>query len=151
MEALRDNGEATLDDERYEFVHGLEFSSIVAASERVAWTVEGIFRNRQFDAAKPIVPASWLATQTLGFLDEHEQLMLTHGRPSSYVHRLGHFEAFVPPHLSGCAPQDWQADRAHSRALQRFGDEELKHQQLFSRAESVLEDSCGYAFGRFFD
>jgi len=35
--------------------------------------------------------------------------------------------------------------------LLRFGEEELKHQQLFLRAEAVLEASCGYTFGRYFD
>lgn len=37
------------------------------------------------------------------------------------------------------------------RALLRFGEEELKHQQLFRRAEAVLQASCGHAFGRYFD
>jgi hypothetical protein len=35
--------------------------------------------------------------------------------------------------------------------LLRFGEEEMKHQQLFLRAEAVLELSCGYTFGRYFD
>ena len=33
----------------------------------------------------------------------------------------------------------------------RFGDEEMKHQQLFRRTELVLEVSCGHPFGRYFD
>ena len=54
-------------------------------------------------------------------------------------------------HLTGIAQQDWHDDRAHLRALLRFGDEEMKHQQLFLRAEAVLEASCGDTFGRYFD
>ena len=30
-------------------------------------------------------------------------------------------------------------------------DEEMKHQQLFRRTETVLEESCGHPFGRYFD
>jgi hypothetical protein len=43
------------------------------------------------------------------------------------------------------------ADRAESRALARFGAEEVKHQELFRRAEAALEQACGHPFGRYFD
>src|SRR5262245_17139282 len=49
------------------------------------------------------------------------------------------------------AARDWHDDRAHLRALFRFSDEEMKHQELMLRAESVLEASCGHSFGRHFD
>ena len=42
----------------YAFTQGLDYDSIVAASEQVAWTVEAIFRDRRFDLSKPLVPAS---------------------------------------------------------------------------------------------
>ena len=41
----------------YTFTHGLDYASIVAASEKVAWSVDTIFRDRRFDASKPLVPA----------------------------------------------------------------------------------------------
>ena len=137
--------------EHYEFSRGLDYGDIVAASERVAWTVDEIFRGRHFDASRPIVPACWLGTGGLGFLSEDEQRVLNHARAFSYVHLLGNFEEFAPPHLGTIVDRDWHDDRARLRALLRFGDEELKHQQLFRRAELLLEQSCGYPFGRFFD
>jgi hypothetical protein len=135
----------------YAFTQGLDYASIVAASEKVAWTVDEIFRDRRFDASKPMVPASWVGTQTLGFLDNQEQRTLNHCRAFSYVHLLGNFEEFIPLHLTGMVQQDWHDDRTHLRALLRFGEEEMKHQQLFRRAETVLEYSCGHPFGRYFD
>src|SRR5262245_10465868 len=75
--------------EGYEFAKGLDHAWIVAASERVAWTVDEIFGNRRFDASRPIVPASWVGTQDLGFLDEREQRTLNHCRAFSYAHLLG--------------------------------------------------------------
>jgi hypothetical protein len=47
----------------YAFTHGLDYASIVAVSEKVAWSVEAIFRHRRFDASKPIVSASWVRAQ----------------------------------------------------------------------------------------
>jgi len=133
------------------FARGLDYAGIVAASEKVAWTVDEVFQGRGIDPAKPVVPASWVGTDTLTFLGAQEQLVLNHCRAFSYVHLLGNFEEFIPLHLADGVPVAWQGDRAQLRALLRFGEEELKHQELFRRAESVLEACCGHPFGRHFD
>lgn len=135
----------------YAFTRGVDYPSIVATSEKVAWTVDEIFRDRRFDATKHIIPDSWVRTQHLEFLNAQEQQTLNHIRAFSYAHLFGNYEEFIPIHLTGIAQQDWHDDRAHLRALLRFGEEEMKHQQLFLRAEAVLEASCGYTFGRYFD
>ena len=135
----------------YQFTRGLDYAAIVATSEKVAWTVDKIFRDRRFDVSKHLIPDSWVCTQHLDFLDAQEQRMLNHLRAFSYVHLFGNQEEFIPLHLTGIAQQAWHDDRAHRRALLRFGEEEMKHQQLFLRAEAVLEASCGYRCGRYFD
>jgi hypothetical protein len=135
----------------YQFTRGLDYSSIVATSEKVAWTVDEIFRDRRFAVSQHIIPNSWVRTHHLEFLDVQEQRTLNHLRAFSYVHMFGNYEEFIPLHLTGLAQQDWHDDRAHLRALLRFGEEEMKHQQLFRQAETVLEACCGYAGGRYFD
>ena len=127
------------------------YDAILATSETVAWTVDEVFRDRGFDATQSFVPASWVRTDTLAFLDEHEQRVLNHCRAFSYVHLLGNFEEFAPPHVGGLLERDWHDDRTRLRALLRFADEEMKHQQLLRRAELELERSCGHPFGRYFD
>src|SRR5215472_5787656 len=133
------------------FARGLDYAGIVAASEKVAWTVDEVFQGRGIDPAKPVVPASWVGTDTLTFLGAQEQLTLNHCRAFSYVHLLGNFEEFIPLHLDGMVQHRGHADHVESRALTRFGAEEVKHQELFRRAETVLEQSCGHPFGRYFD
>jgi hypothetical protein len=135
----------------YAFCRGLEYPSIVAVSQRVAWTVDEIFANRHFDATKHIVPDSWVSTEHLSFLGDREQRTLNHIRAFSYAHLLGNYEEFIPLQMAEAAGQDWHDDRARLRGLFRFGEEEMKHQQLFRRTEEVLEASCGHAFGRYFD
>ena len=134
----------------HSFTRGLDHGSIVAASERVAWTVPGVFVDRRFDATKLIVPPAWVGIDPLPFLNDRERLALNHCRAFSYVHLLGNFEQFVPRHLNGIVARSWDDDRTRLRALLRFSDEEIKHQELFRRAEVVLEDSCGHSFGRHF-
>jgi hypothetical protein len=136
---------------RRSFTRGLDYPSIIAASERVAWTVDSIFDGRRFDPSGSIVPSSWVGADQLAFLSDRDQLVLNHCRAFSYVHLLGNFEEFAPVHLADVVQQNRHADRAQLRALVRFADEELKHQQLFLRAERVLEESCGHAFARYFD
>ena len=135
----------------YTFTRGVDYPAIVATSQKVEWTVDDVFRDRRFDAAHKIIPDSWVRTQHLTFLTTQEQRTLNHLRAFSYVHLFGNYEEFIPMHLIELAQQDWHGDRAHLRALLRFGEEEMKHQQLFQRAEAVLEASCGHAFGRYFD
>lgn len=135
----------------YAFTRGVDYPSIVATSEKVAWTVDAIFRDRRFDATTRIIPDSWVRTQRLTFLNAQDQRTLNHIRAFSYVHLFGNYEEFIPLHLIEIAQQDWHDDRAHLRALLCFGEEEMKHQQLMRRAEAVLEASCGYTCGRYFD
>jgi hypothetical protein len=135
----------------YAFARGLGYSGVVAASEGVAWSVDEIFRERGFDASAPIVPSSWVGADALAFLDARDRLVLNHCRAFSYVHILRNFEEFAPPHLVGAAAAHWHDERVRLRALLRFADEEMKHQQLFLRAERILEECCGFTFGGYFD
>ena len=135
----------------YTFARGLAYSTVVAASERVAWTVDDVYGQRRFDASAAIVPSSWVGADGLPFLEAEDRLVLNHCRAFSYVHLLRNFEEFAPPHLAGAAADRWHDERARLRALFRFADEEMKHQQLFLRAERVVEESCGHAFGGYFD
>jgi hypothetical protein len=135
----------------YEFVRSANYADTVAASEQVAWTVDEVFGDRQFDSSKPIIPASWVGTSALDFLNDADQLSLNHIRAFSYPHLFGNYEEFIPISLYEIAQLSWHEDRMRLRALARFGEEEMKHQQLFLRAEAVMEASCGIPFGRYFD
>ena len=94
----------------YAFCRGLEYPSIVSASQRVAWTVDEIFVNRSFDATRHIVPASWSGTGHLAFLDAREQRTLNHIRAFSYDHLLGNYEEFIPLQMAEVAGWNWHDD-----------------------------------------
>lgn len=140
-----------MSQERYAFARGADYGETVAASERVSWTVDEIFGDRRFDASNAMIPGSWVGTEDLDWLGAEEQRTLNHIRAFSYPHLFGNYEEFIPISLNEIAQQSWHDDRMRLRALARFGEEEMKHQQLFLRAEAVMEASCGYTFGRYFD
>src|SRR5262245_35309286 len=96
------------------FTRGLDYPSIVAASEKVAWTVDGVFGQRRFHASRPIVPTSWVGTQNLDFLDGDAQRTINHCRAFSYVHLIGNFEEFIPFHVIELVQRPARDDRAQS-------------------------------------
>ena len=108
--------------ERYAFTRGIDYGAILAVSERVAWTVDGTLRQRHFDPAGPIVPASWVGDEALAFLDDRERVTLNHCRAFSYVHLLGSFEEFAPPHVAEAAGADWHDDRTRLPIATRWSN-----------------------------
>src|SRR5262245_42409926 len=116
--ASRSDGPAmTTSNRSYGFAQGLQYPAVVAASERVSWTVDGVFAGREFDPCRAIVPDAWVGVSALSFLDERARRTLNHCRAFSYVHLLGNFEEFVPAHLAGIVLRDVHADRMQLRAL----------------------------------
>src|SRR5262245_29639355 len=94
----------------YGFSQGLDHAAITEVADRVAWTVDEVFAGRRFDASKPIVPAAWVGTEALAFLESSEQLTLNHCRAFSYVHLLGNYEEFIPLHLGDAIEHTEQHD-----------------------------------------
>ena len=140
-----------MNEQTYAFARGADYASTVKASERVAWKVDEVFGDRHFDASREIIPASWTGTEGLEFLTPDEHRTLNHIRAFSYPHLFGNYEEFIPISLAEIVQESWHDDRMRLRALSRFSEEEMKHQQLFLRAEQELEDACGYMFDRYFD
>ena len=134
----------------YEFTRGLDYDTIVATSGKVAWTVAAVV-DWQFDATKAIVPPAWTGVDDLTFLDGEQRRVLNQCRAFSYVHLLGNYEDFIPHHLDGGFRRARGDHRARLRALLRFEEEELKHQDLFRAVETLLEQACEYSFDRYFD
>ena len=111
----------------YAFARGIDYPSIVATSEKVAWTVDEIFGEWRFDTTKPIVPDSWVGTQHLAFLSEDERRTLNHLRAFSYVHLFGNYDEIHPHPPNGPSRAAGLAHGARTAAgfasLRRRGNE----------------------------
>lgn len=127
------------------------YRGIVKTSEKVSWTVDEILAGKVFDASKPFAPDSWLGINSIDFLSDQQRLILNHARAFSYIHLLGHYEDFIVRHITGVAVSADLSNSSRNRAIYRFCDEEIKHQELFAQAEIQMEESCGFSFGRYFD
>ena len=102
----------------------------------------------QLDFTKSFLPESPAGGAAIAKLSPVDRLRLNHTRANGYVHLFHYVEesivAMVLKHVQG----DLSGDDAAQRALLRFADEELKHQQLFKRFGQAFEAGFGSPCGR---
>lgn len=120
-----------------------DYARCVSISERVSWTVDEILMPEQdFDFSRPFLPEAMvnLSNAPLSAVD---RLRLNHIRSNSYLSLF----VFVEEYIIAVALKHAQAEQFGSpdamRALLRFADEEIKHQQLFRRFRTAFERGFG--------
>ncbi len=123
-----------------------EYRDILAASEKVRWTVDDLMGpGQKLDFSRPFLPESLARVEPLDFLTPAEKRTLNQIRGNAYLCIFGVVEEFilpfvldhVRPHLSG------QDERV--RAMLQFAGEEAKHIQLFKRFREEFERGFGTA------
>lgn len=127
---------AAVDDDAY--------AECVRISERIAWTVDDVLPvERTLDFGLPFLPES-LVHIAIAPLPHAHRLTLNHIRAHSYVNLF----VFVEEYIVATAMRHAQAEQFGSptalRALLRFADEELKHQQLFRRFQNLFRRDFGH-------
>jgi hypothetical protein len=121
-----------------------DYQDCVAASERLAWKVNDILpADRALDFTRPFLPEALVHLAAAPLSPEHK-LVLNHVRAHSYVSLF----IFLEEYIIATAMRHAQAEQFGSapamRALLRFADEELKHQQLFRRFQEAFVRGFGH-------
>ena len=116
-----------------------EYARCVQLSEQVSWAIDDVLSKEQLlDFSVPFLPESLASAQSV-LRDPAEALRLNHIRAHSYVNLF----VFVEEYIVAVAMQHAQAEQFGSsdalRALLRFSDEEVKHQQLFRRFQMAFQ------------
>ncbi len=121
-----------------------DYRSCVAASERVSWRLDDVFPpNARLDFARRFLPEALAPTAGLAFLDDATRRALNQLSANAYMNLF----AFVEEYILATMVQHTQAelfgDPHNLRALLRFTDEELKHQELFARFRAAFDAGFG--------
>jgi hypothetical protein len=126
-------------------VHTLDYSYDLSlkGSIRNAWTVEEVFRGRDFDFTKPFLPERIAGVNGVDCLNPDEKRMLNQIRANSYCHIFAFVEEFIVPLVVDRARADVYGDETRLWSLLRFAEEELKHQQMLHRAGQQFEAGFG--------
>lgn len=120
-----------MDPERY--------ARCIAASKRIRWDIDrDVLCGRAFDFSRKFLPDGLSKVQELAFLDADEKRLLSQIQGRTYAYIFGLVERFINAKVLEISREHWFGDQVALEALVRFSDEELKHQELFRRVESMI-------------
>jgi len=125
------------------------YARCVEVSKRIRWDIDrDVLRHRQFDFTKKFLPDGLSFVDRLPFLSVVERRLLSQIQGRSYANMFGLVERFIGAKMLEVSRDHWLGDQNALEALVRFTDEELKHQELFRRIESMIGAGmpAGYTF-----
>ena len=116
------------------------YARCIRASKKVRWDIDAdVIRGRDFDFDHTFLPAGLSKVDELPFLSGAERRRLSQLQGRTYAYIFGLVERFIGAKVLELSGQHWLGDQVALEALVRFSDEELKHQELFRRIESMLD------------
>jgi hypothetical protein len=124
------------------------YARCIEASKRIRWTIEDdVIRGRQLDAGQKFLPDGLSLVHELPFLTASERRFMSQLQGRTYANLFGLVERFINAKVLEISKDHWFGDQIALEALVRFSDEELKHQALFRRVETLAAESMphGYA------
>ena len=121
--------------------HSARYARCISASKRVRWDIDAdVLRGRQFDLSQRFLPNGLSKVDELTFLSKSEARLLTQVQGRTYALLFGLVERFINAKVLEISRDHWFGNQAALQALMRFSDEELKHQELFRRIESMIAE-----------
>jgi hypothetical protein len=117
------------------------YAKCIDLSKRVRWDIErDVIRGRGFDLARKFLPDGMTKVDRIGWLDAPQRRLLSQIQGRTYANMFGLVERFINAKMLEVSRDHWLGDQTALEALVRFSEEELKHQALFRRLESLMAD-----------
>ncbi|QJR15117.1 hypothetical protein [Usitatibacter palustris] len=136
-------------DDSAKFDLSARYAKCIEVSKRVRWDIERhVIRGRGFDLTRKFLPDGLTFAPRLEFLAPEEQRFYSQVQGRTYANMFGLCERFINAKMLEVSRDHWLGDQAKLEALVRFSEEELKHQALFRRIESMMASTmpAGYRF-----
>jgi hypothetical protein len=124
------------------------YARCVEVSKRIRWEIDrDVICGRAFEFDKKFLPDGLSQVQEMDFLSNDEKRLVSQIQGRTYANIFGLVERFINAKILEISQDHWLGDQVALEALIRFSDEELKHQELFRRIESMIgaEMPAGYA------
>jgi len=125
------------------------YGKCIEVSKRIRWDIDrDVIRGRTFDVSKKFLPDGLSKLGTLEFLSPDERRMLSQVQGRTYANIFGLVERYISAKVLELSRDHWLGDQSALETLVRFTDEELKHQELFRRIETMVAQDmpAGYTF-----
>src|SRR5262245_43633648 len=125
------------------------YAKCIEVSKRIRWDIDrDVIRGRKFDFSRKFLPDGISKVHELDFLRAGERLLLSQLQGRTYANMFGLVERFIGAKVLEVSREHWLGDQVKLEALVRFTDEELKHQEMFRRIETMVAAGMaeGYRF-----
>lgn len=125
------------------------YARCIEVSKRVRWDVDkDVIRGRRFDTSQKFLPDGLSLADAFTTLAPREKRLVSQIQGRTYANIFGLVERFINAKVLELSHEHWFGDQVALEALVRFSDEELKHQALFRRIDTMIGDVLpdGYRF-----
>ena len=125
------------------------YANCIRASKRVRWELEpDVIRGRTFDTAHKFLPDGLSLPNAFTTLSVDEKRFVSQIQGRTYANVFGLVERFINAKVLELSHDHWFGDQVALEALVRFSDEELMHQALFRRVDTMIGEVLphGYRF-----
>jgi hypothetical protein len=125
------------------------YAKCVEVSKRIRWdTDRDVIRGRSFDFGKKFLPDGLSKVDRLPFLSPAEKRLYSQVQGRTYANMFALVERFIGAKVLELSRGHWLGDQVALEALVRLSDEELKHQEMFRRLETMIAPGmpAGYRF-----
>jgi len=130
-------------------VDSARYAKCIEVSKRVRWDIDrDVIRHREFDFTKKFLPDGLSFVDRVPLLSADERRLLSQIQGRSYANIFGLVERYIGVKILELSREYGLGDQIALGALVRFTDEELKHQALFRRIETMIGAGmpAGYTF-----
>jgi len=125
------------------------YAKCVEVSKRIRWDIDrDVIRGRSFDFGKKFLPDALSKVAQLPFLMADEKRLFSQVQGRTYANIFALVERFIGAKVLEISRGHWLGDQTALEALVRLTDEELKHQEMFRRLETMMASGMplGYRF-----
>lgn len=115
------------------------YARCVKMSRKAEWQIDrDLLRDRDFEHARKFLPDGLSLVDRLTFLTAEEARRLSQIQGRTYAYLFGLVERFIGAKMLEQGRRHALGDQLALEGLVRFSNEEIKHQELFRRIETML-------------
>lgn len=125
------------------------YEKCIEVSKRVNWEIDrDIIRNRKFDLNHKYLPDGLSLAPEFITLSDDEARFMSQVQGRTYANIFGLVERFINAKMLELSEDRRLGDQTELEALVNFSKEEIKHQALFRKIETMTADAMpeGYRF-----
>jgi len=115
------------------------YAQLVKLSKKAEWQIDrDLLQDRTFDFSRKFLPDGLSRIDHLPFLSAEEARLLSQIQGRTYAYIFGLVERFISAKMLDQGRAHVFGDQSALEALVRFSSEEIKHQELFRRMETMI-------------